>query len=116
MGIFSEDADFEHDPSDVIRDTLARHRQGLITVVRAREALTAFISCLAPDGFMADDDMVALSIYLDITLEVSKRAGSDHDDVVTGRVLVIKGIANGDIETRGQLRTNFGADHLDGAL
>lgn len=103
VGIFSEAAEFEHDTSDIIRDILARHRSGQLGVVRARSALTAFVTSLAPDGFITGDDMTALDVYLDITLEVSKHADAAQDQVVEDRVLTIQQIANGDVEARTRL-------------
>lgn len=103
MGIFSEATDFERDASDIIRDILARHRNGQLSVVRAKGALTAFVTSLAPDDFLIDDDIIALDIYLDITLEVSKRADAGEDQVVEDRVLLIKHVATGDDEARKRL-------------
>lgn len=94
MGQFSDEPQME-DPSEVIYDILNKHKDGVLNDPRGRRALSAFVTSLAPDAFLTEDDEAALDVYLDITLQLSKRAASNDTGEVDARVGVIKAIAEG---------------------
>lgn len=94
MGQFSDEPQME-DPSEIIFDILAKHRDGVLTDPRGRRALSAFVTSLAPDAFLSESDETALDIYLDITLQISKRAAANSEAEVSERVGVITAVAEG---------------------
>ncbi len=87
-----------------IDDVLARHRDGNLTDLSARRALAAFITSLAPDDFMSDDALSDFDVYLDITLQISKRATSSGDTRTADRAGVIAAIGMGERNAREALR------------
>ena len=84
--LFDEDA-------DVVAGVCARFKAGGLTDIRARNAIMAFITSLAPDDFLGDDDLTAFEVYVDISLQLYKRAPAS--DEVRDRLAVIKGIGAG---------------------
>lgn len=94
------------DIDDVINDILVRHRDRSLTDISARRAMAAYVTSLIPDDFLSDADLSSFDVYLDITLQISKRATSLNDATITERTGVISGIALGDAKARDAIRTS----------
>lgn len=89
---------------DVILDILARHKDGSLTDPRGRSALNAFITSLAPDDFFSESALNDFQVYLDITLQLSKRSRLAADPVIAERIHVITALAAGDEAALASLR------------
>ncbi len=79
---------------DVILDVLARHKDGGLTDIRARGAITAFITSLAPDDLFSEALLVDFEVFVDITLQLNKVSQQSSD--VSGRVGKIADVGLGD--------------------
>lgn len=80
---------------EVIHDVLVRNKEGSLSDPRGRGAIAAFITSLAPDGYFDAAACDALDVYLDITLQMSKRARVD-DAGVAERIDLITSLGLGD--------------------
>ncbi|MGZ3306861.1 MAG: hypothetical protein ACXU8U_13455 [Asticcacaulis sp.] len=80
-----------------------RNKEGSLSDPRGRGAIAAFITSLAPDGYFDDAARDALDIYLDITLQLSKRAAA-NDEEVSNRIDLITALGLGDADALGTLR------------
>ena len=103
MGIFSGEAEFRGNTCEVIHGVLLRHRIGQLTGTRGRVALAAFVSSLAPEGFLTAEDLAALDLYLDVTLAFSKSGDAGDAAIVDERVTIIGRLTDGDTEARMRL-------------
>ena len=90
------------DDADVVLGVCARYKDGGLTDIRARGAVMAYITSLAPDDFLSDDDVTALEVYVDITLQLYKRTPAA--DEVRERLAVIQGIGTGSASDLTQVR------------
>lgn len=90
--------------AEIVDGILARHKDGSLTDVYARRAIATFISSYAPDDFLEANDVDRLEVYLDITLQVSRRATSPADAEIANRKNVIAGIALGELSALGVIR------------
>lgn len=90
--------------AEVVNDILARHRDGSLTDLSARRALVAFITSFAPDDFLDATDLTGFDVYLDITLQISKRTTSSWDSALADRTDIIAGIALGQDTARNIVR------------
>ncbi len=80
---------------DVIEGILSRYRSGSMTDTRARRALCAYLTSLAPEGYLNDQDRDSLEVYLDISLQALKRPASSSDADGMVRLAVMRGIGEG---------------------
>ena len=94
------------DIDDVVNDILVRHRDRSLTDISARRALAAYVTSLVPDDFLSEEDVSGFDVYLDITLQISKRAISLDDAAIAERTGIISGIALGDVKARDAARTS----------
>ncbi len=84
---------------DVILDVLARHKGGGLTDVRARSAIVAFITSLAPDDFFSEETLSDFEVYIDITLQLNRVSPHEGDPDVTSRLDEIANVGFGSTET-----------------
>lgn len=92
------------DDADVVAGVCTRYKDGGLTDIRARRAIMAYITSLAPEDFLSDDDMTALDVYVDISLQLYKR--SPAADEVRDRLAVINGIGAGSATDLAVVRAN----------
>ncbi len=90
--------------AEVVNDILARHRDGSLTDISARRALNAYTTSFAPDDFLDEADLMGFDVYLDITLQISKRTTSSWDAELADRTDLIAGIALGEDTARAKIR------------
>ncbi len=101
--MISVDKDERAAMRDIVTSILLRHRDGALADPRARSAIAAFVTSYAPEDAFDEASLMDFDVYLDITLQLSKRAPTATDGGVAERVENILQIALGDSNALRQL-------------
>lgn len=99
---------FDED-DDVVGSIFARHKARAVTDVRARAALISYLEALAPEDWLSPEDLQALEVYADITLQLHQRTPRLGDPTIDARIDVLRDVGKGLGTALHQIRTPYQA-------
>ncbi len=88
----------------VINDVFARHRDGTLSDFASRQALSAFIRSYPASDRLDADEVTDFDAYLDLSLQVSRRATSSYDPETAACARTLMGVAVGQGAALGIMR------------
>ncbi len=80
---------------EVINDVFARHRDGTLSELGSRRALSAFIASYSGGDLLNPDDALDFDTYLERALQISQKATSSYDTNTAACARVIMAVAIG---------------------